>query len=65
MDLCGTEAILVYTVSSRTAKAAQRNPVSKTKRGQGDRGLYFKSRKKKEERGCLIFTTLRILGALF
>ena len=29
MDLCEFEASLVYRVSSRTAKAAQRNPVSK------------------------------------
>jgi hypothetical protein len=30
-DFCEFEASLVYRVSSRTARAAQRNPVSKTK----------------------------------
>ena len=30
MDLCEFEASLVYRASSRTAKATQRNPVSKT-----------------------------------
>ena len=31
MDFCEFEASLVYRVSSRTARATQRNPVSKTK----------------------------------
>ena len=30
MDLCEFEASMVYIVNSRTAKAIQRNPVSKT-----------------------------------
>jgi hypothetical protein len=30
VDLCKTEASLVYRVNSRTARATQRNPVSKT-----------------------------------
>jgi hypothetical protein len=32
MDLCEFEASLVYRVSSRTARAIQRNPVSKKKK---------------------------------
>jgi hypothetical protein len=31
VDLCDFEASLIYRVSSRTARATQRNPVSKTK----------------------------------
>jgi hypothetical protein len=31
VDLCEFEASLVYGVGSRTAKATQRNPVSKNK----------------------------------
>ena len=34
VDLCEFEASLVYRVSSRTARATQRNPVSKTKTNQ-------------------------------
>ena len=32
MDLCEFEASLIYIVSSRTARAIQRNPVSKNKK---------------------------------
>ena len=41
-DLCEFEASLVYRVSSRTARAAQRNPVSATTKSEvrhGDRYL--------------------------
>ena len=34
MDFCEFEASLVYRVSSRTSKATQRNPVSKTKQNK-------------------------------
>ena len=34
VDLCVFEASLVYRVSSRTARAAQRNPVLKTKQNK-------------------------------
>ena len=37
-DLCEVKANLVYKVSSRTAKAIQRNPISKTRRGEQRRG---------------------------
>jgi hypothetical protein len=42
------EASLVYKVSSRTARAIQRNPVSKNQKEKG-RGGGRKRRKKKEE----------------
>jgi hypothetical protein len=34
VDLCVSEVSLVYRVSSRTARATQRNPVSKTKQNK-------------------------------
>ena len=40
MDLCEFEASLVYRVSSRTARATQRSPVSKKKTKQKIK-IYF------------------------
>ena len=37
VDLCELEASLVYRVSSRTARATQRNPVSERGCGEGER----------------------------
>ena len=45
MDLCESEASLAYRVSSRTARATQKNPVLKnkqTKRVQGQPGEHAK-----------------------
>jgi hypothetical protein len=42
------EASLVYRVSSRTARTAQRNPVLKTRKGKERKG---KERKGKERKG--------------
>ena len=36
MDLCEFEASLIYRVSSRTARATQRNPVSKKSERERD-----------------------------
>jgi hypothetical protein len=50
-DLCEFKASLVYRVSSRTAKATQRNPVSKnkTKNSEKESGEVGEVR---EVRGC-------------
>jgi hypothetical protein len=40
VDLCGFEDILVYRVSSRTVRATQRNPVSKTNK-QTNKTIYM------------------------
>ena len=45
-ELCEFKAILVYRSSSRTAKAAQRNPVSKSKADRQN-GTNKKERKRK------------------
>jgi hypothetical protein len=45
------EASLFYRVSSRTARTAQRNPVSKNKKKKG------KKKKEKNEELCIYFFT--------
>ena len=48
VDLCELQAILVYRVSSRTARTTQRNPVSNNnniRHAQGAVGLFTKARK--------------------
>jgi hypothetical protein len=56
------EASLVYRVSSRTARATQRNPVSKKKK---ERKKKRKEKKRKEKKGgkrmFLCLTTLSVL----
>jgi hypothetical protein len=44
------EASLVYKVSSRTARAIQRNPVSKTKRKEKKRKEKKRKEKKRKEK---------------
>jgi hypothetical protein len=43
------EASLVYKVSSRTARAIQRNPVSKKKKKNKNKNKKNKKKKKKKE----------------
>jgi hypothetical protein len=45
------EASLVYRVSSRTAKATQRNPVSKNKTNKQQQKKKKKKEKEKKRRG--------------
>ena len=49
MELCVFEASLVYRESSRTTKAMQRNPVSKTKTKQHKTRVSLKSEIKTDE----------------
>jgi hypothetical protein len=46
------EASLVYRVSSRTARAIQRNPVSKNQKKERKKERKKKERKKRKERNC-------------
>jgi hypothetical protein len=53
------EASLVYRVSSRTARAIQRNPVSKKQKPKTKKPKA-KKKKKKKERICLFLLMYRI-----
>jgi stress response protein YsnF len=64
------EASLVYRVSSRTARATQRNPVLKNKNKQTKQTLKDGDRRTKQvknrgEKGDIITDTGNIFGGLF
>jgi hypothetical protein len=57
------EASLVYKMSSRKARAIQRNPVSKTKKKRKERKKKRKKKERKKQTGeCLIFITQNLKG---
>jgi 3-polyprenyl-4-hydroxybenzoate decarboxylase len=55
VDLCEFQASLIYTVNSRTARAIQRNPVSKKKK---------KERKKERKKQFLKCKKRNVFGSL-
>ena len=50
MGVCEFKACLLYTSSSRTARDAQRNPVSKRKKKKKEREREMKREREKEEK---------------
>ena len=50
MDLCKSEASLVYRVSSRTARATQRNPVLKNQKKKKNKNKKTKKKERRKER---------------
>jgi hypothetical protein len=56
------EASLVYRVSSRTARATQRNPVSKNQKNKQNQKKKKKERKRKKMLQRLRFETKILIG---